>query len=75
MYVGQIAIRFGGVDFNSPTFPRGGLAALFSIEVFALTGSSPTFECDVEHKNESDTSFAVAGKSIGSAMPTGVSLG
>lgn len=60
MYIGQLAIRLGGIDYNSPTFPRGGLAGLFSIEIFDLTGSSPTLECDIEHKNEEDVTFSVA---------------
>jgi hypothetical protein len=60
MYVGSLFIRGTGGDYNSPTFPRGGLAATFAIEVFMLSGTSPTLECDVEHKNAEDTVFTVA---------------
>jgi hypothetical protein len=61
MYIGTLFVLGTGGDYNSPTLPRGGLAATFAIEVFMLSGSSPTFECDVEHKNAEDTSFTVAG--------------
>lgn len=54
-------MRMGGVSYYSPTFPRGGLAATFGIEVFGLVGTSPTLECTVEHKNAEDTSFVSAG--------------
>jgi hypothetical protein len=61
MHVGTIYIRGSGGDYNSPTFPRGGLAATFAIEVFMLSGTSPTFECTVEHKNSEDVVFTIAG--------------
>lgn len=61
MYIGSLFMRLGGVSYFSPTFLRGGLAATFGIEVFALTGSSPTLECTIEHKNAEDTSFTTAG--------------
>ena len=61
MHVGTIYIRGTGGDYNSPTFPRGGLSATFVIEVFMLSGSSPTFECEVEHKSAEDTVFTSAG--------------
>ena len=61
MYIGTLFMRLGGVSYSSPTFPRGGLSATFAIEVFALSGTSPTLECVVEHKNAEDTAFATAG--------------
>jgi hypothetical protein len=61
VYIGVLYMRLGGVSYYSPVFPRGGLAATFGIEVFALTGTSPTLECLVEHKNSEDTSFTTAG--------------
>lgn len=61
MYIGTLFMRLGGVSYYSPTFPRGGLSATFGIEVFALTGTSPTLECAIEHKNIEDTSFTTAG--------------
>jgi hypothetical protein len=60
VYIGTLLMRLGGVPYPSPTFPRGGLAGTFGIEVFALTGTSPTLECTVEHKNAEDTSFTTA---------------
>jgi len=70
MYVGNLILRLGGVFFNSPQFGRGGLAATFSCEVFALTASS-TFEIDVQHKNPEDTAFTTVG-SFDSITTTGV---
>ena len=63
MYIGSLYMRMSAgspVTYYSPTFPRGGLAATFAIEVFALQGTSPTLECTIEHKNESDTSVTTA---------------
>ena len=71
MYIGILFMRLGGVSYYSPTFPRGGLAATFGIEVFALTGTSPTLECVVEHKNSEDTAFTTAG-SFSSMTAAGV---
>jgi hypothetical protein len=43
-----------GSPYYSPTFGRGGMAATFLAEIFAVTG---TFTIDVEHKNVEDTSW------------------
>ena len=61
MIIGMILHRLSGNGYPSPSFPRGGLAALFAIEVFDLAGSSPNLQCTVEHKNAEDTSFTSAG--------------
>ena len=45
--------------YYSPTFARGGLAAVFSCE--ALLGTSFTLDIDVEHKNAEDTAFTTLG--------------
>ena len=50
----------GGTALYSPSFPRGGEAALFSVEVLALLGS-PSVAIDVEHKNSDDTAWTSAG--------------
>jgi len=59
MIVGQTLLYSGTNAYFSPTFPRGGLAALFSVEVTLVEGSSQ-LGIDVEHKNEEDTSFTTA---------------
>jgi hypothetical protein len=61
MIIGFFMFRGTGVDKNSPTFPRGGLAATFVIDLLDLWGTGVELDCDVEHKNTEDTSFAVAG--------------
>lgn len=61
VYIGDLFMRLGGVSYPTPTFPRGGLSATFGIDLSALTGTSPSFECTVEHKNAEDTSVTTAG--------------
>ena len=58
----QVTVMGGTVPFYSPSFPRGGEAALFSIEVTHLFGSSPpSLAVTIEHKNEDDTTWSSAG--------------
>jgi hypothetical protein len=61
MIVGMILMKMAGLPYYSPTFARGGLAAVFSCQVFQVSGTSPTLDIDVEHKNIEDTSFVSAG--------------
>ena len=62
MIVGtQLTVMGGTTPFYSPSFPRGGEAALFSLEVTHIWGSSPSLAVSVEHKNEDDTTWASAG--------------
>jgi hypothetical protein len=71
MLVGQYFMRFGaGVYQYSPTFPRGGLSAVFAVEVFALM-SGASLDVAVEYKNVEDTSWTTYGSAI-SASTTGV---
>ena len=61
MIVGfQIVVMGGATPFYSPSFGRGGEAALFSLEVTHIAGS-PSLAVDVEHKNEDDTTWSSAG--------------
>ena len=56
MIVGNYFRRFGGSAQYGPTFPRGGNAALFAIEIYAAdAGTSLTVT--IEHKNASDTTW------------------
>jgi hypothetical protein len=61
MINGTPIIVMGGSAFYSPSFPRGGEAALFSLEVTHKMGTSPSLAVSVEHKNEDETSWAAAG--------------
>jgi hypothetical protein len=45
-----------GVTQYSPTFGRGGNAALFSVEILDCDGST-SLTVVIEHKNEEDTSW------------------
>lgn len=56
MIVGQYYRRFSGGSQYSPTFARGGMAAVFAVEIFAADAST-TLTVTVEHKNVEDTSW------------------
>jgi hypothetical protein len=49
----------GTTAYYSPSFPRGGEAAVFSVDVTHKMGS-PTLVVTVEHKNLEDTSWTTA---------------
>ena len=46
----------GTTEYMTPSFPRGGLSALFSLNVTHKSGS-PTMVVKIEHKNEDETAF------------------
>jgi hypothetical protein len=56
MIIGQYYRRNGGGAQFSPSFRRGGLAALFAVEIFVVDPST-TLTFAVEHKNISDTAW------------------
>src|SRR5262245_1375359 len=55
-----VLLGSGGSKFTA-TFPRGGLAATFQIQVLDLVGSPTTLGATIDHKNVEDTSFSIAG--------------
>jgi hypothetical protein len=61
MFVGTYLIKSDETDiiYTAP-FPRGGLAALFTVEATQVAGS-PTLNLQVEHKNRNETAWAAAG--------------
>lgn len=61
MIVGTQITVMGGSPFYSPSFGRGGEAALFSLDVTHKMGTSPSLAVSIEHKNEDETSWAAAG--------------
>ena len=56
--VGEYFRRFGGGPQYSPTFMRGGNAAVFAFEGLAVD-PGVTMSIDIEHKNEDDTSWGL----------------
>ena len=60
----------GTTPYYTPTFPRGGLAAVFSFDATHKAGT-PTMTINIEHKNAEDTSWTVAA-SITGVNATGV---
>ena len=72
MIVGQQITVMGGSPFYSPSLPRGGEAAVFSLETTHKMGTSPSLAVSIEHKNEDDTTWAAAG-AFTAITATGVS--
>ena len=64
MIVGFTLHRLDGEPYYSASFPRGGLAARFAFDITHVSGS-PTFQIDVEHRDETETTFAAAGSISG----------
>ena len=64
MFLGQYIVKHGGQAYYSPPFGRGGDAATFTVAVTHLAGT-PTFDLEVEHKNEADTSWGSLGSFSG----------
>ena len=60
MIVGTTIFRFDGNPYFSPAFPRGGEAAVFTVETTHVS-SSPTFDVTIQHRNEDETSWADLG--------------
>ena len=63
MVVGTTLIKLDGSDYYSPSFPRGGLAGTFAVDVTHIRGLS-AFDISVEHRDETDTSFTGAAVSF-----------
>ncbi len=71
MIVGTTINTLGGFIFASPTFPRGGLAAMFSVQVQAMTADT-SLAVVIDHRNEEDTTWTTAA-SFGAITSAGVS--
>ena len=71
MVVGTTLFKIDSTAYYSPEFPRGGLAATFTIDVTHMVGS-PTVTVSVESRNSEDTSWTAAG-SFSSITSSGVS--
>jgi hypothetical protein len=62
MIVGTTIFHQDGNAYHSPEFPRGGLAATFTVEVMnILLGGAGQLDVVVEHRNSEDVAWAVAG--------------
>ena len=59
MIIGSYIHKGSGATY-SPTFPRGGLSAVFTASVLQLIGAASLL-ISVEHKNEEDTTFTNLG--------------
>ena len=60
MIVGTTIFRLDGTAFYSPSFPRGGEAAVFTVDCTHVS-DSPTFVVTVQHRNVDDTSWTDLG--------------
>lgn len=70
--IGEYFRRFSGITQYSPTFSRGGNAAVFNVEVFDVD-SGVTITVTVQHKNVEDTSWAALVSLVN--LTTGVTTG
>ena len=61
MLTGFYVLKGSGGALYSPQFPRGGLAANFSVEILQLVGAPTSLSIAIEHKNIEDTAWASAG--------------
>jgi hypothetical protein len=60
MKIGDYFRRFAGGTQYSPSFPRGGLSAVFGVEIFFVDASA-SLTVGIEHKNIEDTSYSLLG--------------
>ena len=58
MIVGITLMKMSGLPYFSPTFARGGNAAVFACEGLQFS-SGGTLDIDIEHKNVDDTSWSL----------------
>lgn len=71
MIVGTTIFYLDGNTYYSPEFPRGGLAALFTVAVSHLVlGGAAGLDITVEHRNSEDTNWTNAG-TFGAVTSTG----
>ena len=71
MIVGSTILHPGGTTkYYSPSFPRGGQAATFTVDVTHVSGSIALM-VTIEHKNADDTTWATA-TTLASIGSTGV---
>jgi hypothetical protein len=62
MIVGTTVFYLDGNSYYSPEFPRGGLAALFTVDVTHIVlGGAGQVDVLVEHRNTEDTTWSTAG--------------
>lgn len=59
--LGEYFFKGDGSTQYSFTFPRGGLAATFVLQVLQKVGTTPNLAVAIEHKNHDDTTWASAG--------------
>ena len=69
MVIGITILKMSGGDYESPTFMRQGLAALFAVNILKITATS--LAIDVQHKNVEDVAWTSLG-SFSSITSTGV---
>ena len=64
MVIGTTLLKLSGQAYYSPSFPRGGLAATFAVDVTQFDGVT-SFDITVQHRNDDETSFSDAGAFTG----------
>ena len=70
MIVGTSFFKMDGNDYYSPEFGRGGLAAVFTVDVTQIVGG-PTVTITIEHRNSDEQAFGDLG-TFAAVTTTGV---
>ncbi len=60
MVVGTTLLKLNGAPYYSPSFPRGGLGAVFAADVTHYSGLA-SFTITIEHRDDNETSWASLG--------------
>ena len=68
MIVGTTLMKLSGEPYYSPSFPRGGLAGTFAIDVSHYDGAT-SFDITVQHRDEHDTAFTDVASFTGITAP------
>lgn len=59
-YIGEVIHQGEGAVYTTPIL-RGGDGGRFRLDVLAVTGGSPSLSCDIETRNNNESSWTVAG--------------
>lgn len=54
-------LKGDGTPYDSPSFPLGGTTGYFRVDAQQTWGTNPTLDVAMEHRNEDETAWTVAG--------------
>ncbi len=59
MLIGELMFKHTDYVYT-PAAPRGGNSGIFGIQVLQVGPSSPTLDCDIQHRNSIDDTWTTA---------------